>query len=83
MADIPVVSLVPRPHSERSPGTRLCFGLVTELYLYRIVISKGGGKLLNTITVRLQWDPLPESPNGIVTGYQVVYSGYRTTVQVQ
>ena len=40
------------------------------------------GELLNTITVRLQWDP-PESPNGIITGYQVIYYGYRTAFQVQ
>ena len=40
------------------------------------------GEILNTITVRLHWDP-PESPNGVITGYQVTYYGYRTTVQVQ
>ena len=40
------------------------------------------GELLNTITVRLHWDP-PERPNGIITGYQVIYYGYRTAVQVQ
>ena len=38
--------------------------------------------LLNDITVRLHWDP-PERPNGVITGYQVTYYGYRTTVQVQ
>ena len=40
------------------------------------------GELLNSITVRLHWDP-PKSPNGVITGYQVIYSGYGTTVQVQ
>ena len=39
-------------------------------------------ELLNAITVRLHWDP-PENPNGVITGYQVIYYGYRATVQVQ
>ena len=40
------------------------------------------GEQLNTTAVRLHWDP-PESPNGIITGFQVTYYGYRRTVQVQ
>ena len=40
------------------------------------------GEQLNATAVRLQWDP-PESPNGIITGYQVTYYEYRMAVQVQ
>ena len=40
------------------------------------------GEQLNATAVRLHWDP-PESPNGIITGFQVTYYGYRTTFQVQ
>ena len=40
------------------------------------------GEQLNATAVRLHWDP-PESPNGVVTGYQVTYYGYSTTAQVQ
>ena len=40
------------------------------------------GEQLNTISVRLHWNP-PENPNGIITGYQMTYYGYRTTIQVQ
>ena len=40
------------------------------------------GEQLNATAVRLHWDP-PETPNGIITGFQVTYYGYRTTVQIQ
>ena len=34
-----------------------------------------GVKLLNGTTVELNWNP-PESPNGIILDYQVIYVGY-------
>ena len=40
------------------------------------------GEQLNSTAVRLHWDP-PESPNGIITEYQVTYYGYRMAVQDQ
>lgn len=39
------------------------------------------GEQLNATTVRLRWNP-PKSPNGIITGFQVTYYGYRTTREV-
>lgn len=38
-------------------------------------------KTYNSTIIRLNWNP-PDRPNGIILGYQLIYSGVRTKVDV-
>ena len=54
--------------------------LIIVLYLFSLIIVPGSPvdlkeELVNGNDVVLTWTP-PNTPNGVITGYQIIYSGH-------